>query len=193
MKKILVLVVLISLGLNIGLGVRLINENREFSRMGRGWDKSGHSGQPGPGGRGGAGNGRDGSFWHGVMERRLAHVTDQLGLDPVQAEAFKKTHHEAAVGFLAQRVKVQEARHQLMEAASAAEFEVDTLRFLIMKVGRQQAKLDSMVTETMLREMEILDEGQRREYMRILPINRFGGGSGGPGHGGQRGGGNRRQ
>ena len=146
----------------------------------------------GPGGRGGLGGGRDGTFWHGVMERRLAHVTNQLGLDEEQTEAFKKTHQEAAVEFLAQRVKVQEARRQLMEAASATDFGVDSLRHLIAEVGRQQVKLDSMVTETMLQEMEILNEDQRREYIRILPINRFGGRRGSSGRGAEHGSGHRR-
>ncbi len=192
MKKILVLVVLISLGLNIGLGVRIWKESNSFSVAGPQCGPPGGSDLPGPGGCGSLGGGRDGNFWHGVMERRLTHVTNQLGLDEEQAEAFKKTHKEAAVKFLSQRVKVQEARRQLMEAASAADFGVDTLRHLIAEVGRQQVKLDSMVTETMLQEMEILNEDQRRQYMRILPINRFGGRSGGSGRGDEHGSGHRR-
>jgi Spy/CpxP family protein refolding chaperone len=116
-------------------------------------------------------------------------VTNLLGLNSQQAEAFQKTHQEAAQRFLAQRVKVQEARHQLMEAASAAEMDVSTLRFLMAEAGRQQVKLDSMVTETMLKEMEILDAEQRLQYMRILPINRFSGQNDGPEPRARRGGG----
>lgn len=196
MKKMLVLVILISLGLNIGLGARLWKESRGASGSRSGGLHSRHSGistGSGPGGRGGSGGGRDSTFWRGVMERRLDMVADQLGLDDKQAGAFKVTHQEAAVEFLAQRDKVQEARRQLMEAASGADFGVDTLRHLIAEVGRQQAKLDSMVTETMLQEMEILDEDQRREYMRILPVNRFGSRDDGSGGRGERGQGRRRQ
>lgn len=192
MKKILVLVVMISLGLNLGLGVRFWKESRDISRPGNNLEFCEPVDQSGPGRQDGSGGGRDGSFWRGVMERRLAHVSDRLGLDPEQAEAFKKTHQEAAVGFLAQREKVQAARRQLMEATLGTDLEVGALRHLIAEVGRQQAKLDSMVTETMLQEMEILDEEQRREYMRILPINRFGNRNSGPGHKAERGGGRRR-
>jgi len=175
MKKILVLILLLSLGLNISLGMRQWQEERDFNRF----IKEKMHGKPfdhrAPGGKCGPGGCPDGDFWQGVMKRRLAHVTNLLGLNSQQAEAFQKTHQEAAQRFLAQRVKVQEARHQLMEAASAAEMDVDTLRFLMAEAGRQQVKLDSMVTETMLKEMEILDAGQRLQYMRILPINRFSG------------------
>lgn len=195
MKKVLVLVLLISLGLNVGLGVRLWKGTCGLPGRSSGLDHPGFSDHPRGGSRGGAdgsGGGRDGKFWQSVMERRLAFVTDQLGLDDEQTEAFKSTHQQAAVEFLAQRVKVQEARRQLMTAASAPDFGVEALRHLIADVGRQQVKLDSMVTETMLQEMEILDEDQRRQYMRILPINRFGGRGTGPGAGAERGTGRRR-
>ncbi len=192
MKKILVLMVLISLGLNIGLGARIWKDRCNFSGTEPGWSHPEFPDQAGPGGRGGPGGGRDSAFWGKVMDRRLTHVTRRLGLDEEQTQAFKNTHQEAAVGFLAQRLKVQKARRRLMEAASAADFSVDALRHLIAEVGHQQVKLDSMVTETMLQEMEILDEDQRREYMRILPINRFGGRSRGPGPGAERGPGHRR-
>jgi len=195
MKKILVLVLLISLGVNIGLGVRFWKRTCGVDHAGQELRHShgtGFPGRSGPGGRGTPRGGHDDAFWQEVMERRLAHVTERLGLDNEQSEAFKKTHREASAGFLAQRVKVQAARHRLMDAASAADFGVDTLRHLIADVGRQQAKLDSMVTETMLQEMEILNGEQRRQYMRILPVNRFGGGSGGSGYGKERGGGHRR-
>jgi len=194
MKKLLVLVLLISVGLNVGLGVRFWKGTCRLPAAVM--DRPGFSEHPtgSPrGGRGGSGGGRDGKFWHNVMERRLAMVTEQLGLDEEQAEAFKRTHQEAAVQFLAQRVKVQEARQQLMEAASGTDFGVDALRHLIADVGRQQVKLDSMVTETMLQEMEILNDDQRRQYMRILPINRFGSRSGGHGPGSERGTGRGRQ
>jgi Spy/CpxP family protein refolding chaperone len=176
MKKILVLILLISLGLNISLGVRTWKDSRRLPMGEQGWNKSG---KPAPGGGDGPGHGRNGTFWREVMHRRLAHVADQLGLDEEQAVAFQNTHEKAAEGFLTQRSKVQEARRQLMEAVSGPDFGEEKLRPLIAEVGRQQVKLDSMVTETMLQEMEILTSEQRKEYLRILPINRFGGSGGG--------------
>ncbi len=182
MKKLLVLVLLLSLGLNLGLGVRMLRENHNDGR------KSGDSGYAGKfrskhhGGTGGHLGDGDGTFWRGVMERRLNHVAEQLGLNSEQAEAFKKAHKEAAEIFLAQRIKVTGARVQLMAAASEPNFDSTSLRSLIAEVGRQQAKLDSMVTETMLAEMEILNAEQRHLYMKILPINRMDGRRGGPRH-----------
>ncbi len=195
MKKILILVLLVSLGLNVGLGVRLWKGHSVFPHSGRSLDRHGSAKiteGSSRGGRHGSGGGRDGKFWRSVMDRRLAHVVDELKLTEEQAVAFKKAHQDASVEFLAQRVKVQEARRQLMEGASAPGFGVEALRHLIADVGRQQVKLDSMVTETMLQEMEILDEDQRRQYMRILPINRFGSSGTGAGLGAERGSGHRR-
>ncbi len=182
MKKILVLVLLLSVGLNIGLGARMLGDSKHKYRDQPGWGMRSGFGSDRNGGHGRGGGDRDGTFWRGVMERRLNHVAEQLGLDEEQAESFKKAHKVAAEKFLEQRTKVMEARGRLRDAASKPVFETSSLRPLIAEVGRQQAKLDSMVTETMLQEMEILDEDQRRLYMSILPLNRFAGRSGGPGH-----------
>ncbi len=179
MKKLLVLVILVSLGVNISLGIRLWQDNHRFSPRDRSW---GPADRPGPGGPAGADGGESGVFWSGVMERRLNHVVHRLGLDQDQENAFRNTHQKAAERFLRQRNMVQEARRRLMVEASGEDFSGKRLRPLIAEVGRQQVKLDSMVTETMLQEMDILDPEQRLKYLRILPLNRFGSRGCGPGH-----------
>ena len=187
MKKLLVLILLLSIGLNVGLGVRLMSENESDTQgwsgkgMGEGFGPSGRGGPDGEKGPGRHGGEHEGAFWRGVMDRRLNHVADQLSLDEKQAVAFKKAHKAAAEKFLDQRLKVAEARAQLMAATEETDFETASIRPLIAEVGRQQAKLDSMVTETMIQEMEILNEDQRRMYMKILPMNRINGRSGGLG------------
>ncbi len=182
MKKILILVLLLSVGLNIGFGLRFLRDDEGNNRGKPGWGARGGLDSGRHGGPGHRGGDRDGTFWRGVMERRLDQVADQLGLADEQAESFKMAHKAAAEKFLAQRILVKEARGRLMAAVSQEDYDTAALRPLIADVGRQQAKLDSMVTETMLQEMEILNEDQRRLYLNILPLNRFGGRSSGQGH-----------
>ena len=182
MKKIMVLALLLSVGLNIGFGLRLLQDDEGKTRGKPGWGARGEFDSGRHGGPGRHGSGRDGTFWRGVLDRRLDQVADQLDLDEEQAESFKLAHKAAAEKFLAQRILVREARGRLMAAVLEKDFETTALRPLIAEVGRQQAKLDSMVTETMLQEMEILNEDQRSLYLSILPLNRFGGRSSGQGH-----------
>ncbi len=47
--------------------------------------------------------------------------------------------------------------------------------------------MDALVTETMLQEMDFMTPEQRRKYLSILPVNRFGSGQGGRSHGSGRG------
>lgn len=175
MKKLLTLFLLLSLGLNIGLAVRTWRQNCCAPEQGSRMEHSRH-----PGFRRGA----EGDFWRQVMSRRMERLTRQLDLDSQQRAAFLGRHQAALDQFVEQRRKVHQAREKLLLESSRPEFQLKALRPLMQEVGRQQARLDSLVTENMFHEMELLTPRQRQKYLQILPLNRLGGMDRGPRHGG---------
>ncbi len=181
MKRFLVLLALISLGLNVGLWVRLSSEQTRSApgcipsephsvlhERGKPSDRHPEKGERG-------------AFRRGIVDKRLEYVIKQLGLDNDKASEFKEIHGKAIEGFKEQRQTIVKAQKTLVEAAGQPGFEISIIRPLIAEVGRQQAKLDSMVTETMLQELEILDDEQRSRYMEILPFGTLNGRRGGKG------------
>lgn len=104
------------------------------------------------------------------MEGRLNRVARRLELTPEQLAVFKSTHQENAAGFLAQRRMVNEAQDRLHSLIIEGTVDPDSVRLAIRAVGRQQAVLDSLITESILGEMEVLNPDQRTQYLQILPI-----------------------
>ncbi len=114
MKRILVVVLLLSLGLNVGLGVRLWKnrsargdrggwsqkESRTHAKHGDSGDRKNHSG-----------------FLGKMMTRKLDYLTRELDLDPAQVELFRKSHQAQMEVLIVQRNLVGEARRRLREAA----------------------------------------------------------------------------
>lgn len=192
MKRLGWLVLLISLGLNLGLGYRLLtaegDPDRERPRFeGRSWHGHGPrpEGRPGPDGPPDmAAADRDSSRWLRIMAGRLRRVAERLDLTPGQMDVFRRAHQENAAGLLAQRREVERARARLHAVISGGAAEPDSVRHAIQDVGRQQAVLDSLITETMLEELKVLEPEQRARYLEILPVLR----GSGPGRGQDRGG-----
>ena len=65
---------------------------------------------------------------------------------------------------------VRQARRNLHHLTLAADVPADSLRLAIRLVGRRQAVMDSLVTETLLAELQVLDPEQRRIYMKLMPL-----------------------
>jgi hypothetical protein len=86
------------------------------------------------------------------------------------------------------RVRGEELRASIREALAAPEIDEEAVRGLVAEMRSEQAQLDSLVAETMIREAEALTPEQRALYFDRMPW--FGGdgphgrGTGGPGHGG---------
>jgi len=182
MKKVLVLLLLISLGLNLGLGLTLLrNQPAERPSPGSWGAHDGPHPEGGPPPEGGPGQGNP--FGKNFLERKLRFLEDRLDLDGAQLAALRQVHEDASTGVRSQAERVRAARLQLREAAGAP-LEED-LRGLIAHVGQEQARLDSLVTEVMFQELDILDREQRRKYLDLMPANRFEGryGRRGRGHG----------
>ena len=191
MKRIGWLILLISLGLNLGLGWRLMSQLRSQPAD---WSE-GRSWRQGPGrGFGGPGGGipkqqrrnffrpapGDSGAWREVMATRLERITQRLDLNQRQVESFRATHLQAASRFRGQRILVEAAEDRLFALASGNPVEPDSIRAAVRDLGRRKARLDSLVTETMLKELDSLNPGQRELYLRILPWSRPGGVESGP-------------
>ncbi len=176
MKKGWLIVLLLSVGLNLGLGYRL-------------WRGSGpQTDTEVTGPRGGCPphfihDRRDSLWQRGMMDRRLRRMAMALDLRPDQAAAMRRVQQENGELIRRQEREVAGLRHRLRGLLTDPATDSLVVRDLMHEMGRRQAGLDSLVTETIMREMEILDPPQRQAYLRMLPLgrSRFAGPGGGPG------------
>ncbi|MCB1184572.1 periplasmic heavy metal sensor [bacterium] len=177
MRKIWILILLVSLGLNVGLGVRVLRGGgplREEFGPGRRGD--------GPGWEQGAG--ADSTAWRRIMDRRLGHLARRLDLSPAQVEAFREAQADLDGRLRRARRNLFAARLRVRELMITGPVDRPALRDAMAEVGRRQAEMDSLATETLLRELEALEPGQREAYLDFIPRGggRGAGRGGGPGH-----------
>jgi len=166
MKKGWVLVLLVSLGLNLGLGLRLLGDRRE----------------PDP--RGHTRLGRESRLTHGrwseqdttarrkMFARRMEHIADRLDLSAEQRKVFRKVHLETGRMLMQKRVLISEKRDLLHSLMTSDEVDQDRIRLAIGELGQEQAVLDSLVAETVLQEMAVLDPDQRARYLEMLSFEK---------------------
>lgn len=181
MKKGWVLVLLVSLGLNLGLGLRLLGDRR------------------GPDPRGSSRLDREARLTHGrwadqdttarkkMFARRMEHIAERLELSAGQREVFREVHQETGRVLMQKRVLISEKRDLLHTLVTSDEVDQERIRGAIRELGQEQAVLDSLVAETVLQEMAVLNPDQRARYLEILSFekNRRGG-MGGRGASGPR-------
>jgi Spy/CpxP family protein refolding chaperone len=159
---------LISLGLNLGLGLRLY----------RGQDPAGdRSGQRG-GGRphrfGGHWADRDSVTRQRMFQGRLDRLARDLNLDPDQREVFAGVHAETGRLLMRKRLAIARQRERLHELVAGEAVDQDRIRSAIAELGQEQAVLDSLVAETVLQEMAVLRPDQRGRYLEILSFEKQG-------------------
>jgi Spy/CpxP family protein refolding chaperone len=172
------LILLISVGLNLGLGFRLWeardSEPREM-RTERWSGRRGHSahreGEQGLRERFPTDQG-DTSAWRGIMSGRLDRMAERLDLTPEQVQTLHRSQEANFTRFVDQRVQLEAARDRLHGIIFQAEVDPDSVRTAIRLVGIQQARFDSLITEALLKEMDILEPAQRTGYLRLLPVMR---------------------
>lgn len=172
MRRWIMFTLLVSLGINVGLGLRVM-------RPGPGPEdkkpRSEHWAQ-GQRSRGLAGGDQsrhdmpDSTRMRKIGERRLEKLIQELGLSQEQSDFFRAGHRKHGPIMGAQRKKVIAARHQLQEIIAAGEGNTEQVRQAIHYLGHQEIQLDSLMTEVILSEMEILEPGQRARYLEILPV-----------------------
>jgi Spy/CpxP family protein refolding chaperone len=179
MKRGWTLILLVSLGLNIGLGLRLLRPGHptgvqdpvaltDPAAAPPSWER------PAPG---------DSTAWSHYMGRRMQHLITRLDLRPDQVDGFRSA--QAATGHLLRekRREVFQGRLQLRRMMAEDNADRQVLRQAMVALGRLQAEMDSLAADTLLREMEVLDPAQRAAYLDLLPTDgRRHDGRGGPGH-----------
>lgn len=163
MKKRWMLVLMISVGLNIGLSLRLARPGHPFA-------------VPGPEAAGGGRSSRwdraaegDSTVWEGFMGRRIERLADSLNLTPVQVEAFWAAQRSNGRQLHQKRRELFQARRQLRMNIVAGEIDLQAVRLAMAGMGRRQAELDSLAAETLLQELAVLDPAQRAQYLDFLP------------------------
>lgn len=168
MKWILALILCLSLGLNVGLGLRLAGRD------------SGEDPFPPP--SLGEDPAVDDTVWQRRLERRFDRLAAVLKLGPEQRAAFRELHAEGADRMQRRYREVAAGRRRLLAQVTAGDVDTDSVRTVMADLSRRQVALDSLAADRLLRELEILTPDQRREYLRLLPLDRFGG-PGRKGHG----------
>ena len=177
MKKGWVLVLLISLGLNLGLGLRLLGGRGEpdgAPLLGRDGEVRRAQGRWAD---------QDTTARRKMFTRRMERIAHMLDLSPGQREIFQQVHTETGRILMQKRVLITEKRDLLHSLVTSDEVDQERIRRAIAELGQEQAVLDSLVAETVLQEMAVLDPAQRARYLEMLSFDRDGRGGrrGGPG------------
>ncbi len=166
MKRGWVLVLLISLGLNLGLGMRLLGDRgepdgRSYSRL------DGESRRTY-----GRWSDQDTTARRKMFSRRMDRIAERLDLSAEQEEAFRQVHTETGRMLMQKRVLIGEKRDLLHSLVTSDEVDQDRIRSAIGELGKEQAVLDSLVAETVLQEMAVLDPDQRARYLEMLSFEK---------------------
>lgn len=193
MKRFVWLLLLLSLGLNLGLGWRLVSRTGSDGLPDRPrFEQDGPRRGRGPGSEAGGRGFRDGTrpargdslAWRSLMDERLERIAARLELDEEQYAAFREAQLSGMRDFERLRLRVEEAKRRLFALSAADDLEPQAIRDAVAEVRLYRTSLDSLVTETMLKEMGTLDPEQRRRYLAIIPWSKLAGGPdrpGGPG------------
>ena len=174
MKKGWVLVLLISLGLNLGLGLRLLGDRGGPDGRRDSWQNREFRGSRGRWAD------QDSVARKKMFTRRMDHIAGVLDLGPEQREVFRDVHMKTGRMLMRKRVLIAEKRDFLHTLVTSDSIDQEGIRGAIAELGRQQAVLDSLVAETVLQEMEVLEPGQRARYLEMLSFDK---GGAGPRHG----------
>jgi Spy/CpxP family protein refolding chaperone len=72
------------------------------------------------------------------------------------------------------RIVISEKRDLLHDLVTSEVVDQDQIRAAIAELGQEQAVLDSLVAETVLQEMAVLDPDQRGRYLEVLSFEKQG-------------------
>lgn len=164
MRKLLWILLLVSVGLNIGL---LVRSNR--GSMIRPWQRDVACPLPGPGmGAEHPDPGHDGPGPDGPGRFQA------LGLSEDQHDRLRALR-EADRPLVAERREAMREVMTEMRALMAAEhLDRGRVTELRRRMALIRAEMDSLVADRLLDELEILEPAQRERYLRRMPWERFG-------------------
>lgn len=172
MNRLMRLVLLVSLGLNLGLGWAVLREGRPAPQLSaegnRAWRERPAS--------------DDSVGWRRMLDRRVQRMASHLELDPAQAARLRELQAQNSPLVRARRERIEAARLQVREATEADLFDPQALRGALAGLRHAQADLDSLSQEFVMQELAVMTPAQRDRYLEMLPLElRHGGRSGGTG------------
>jgi Spy/CpxP family protein refolding chaperone len=178
MKRLWLLILLVSVGLNLGLAWQMWKEGDGTKGLharheGR-WSKNQERHWPAKG---------DSAAWHRMGHERMDRVSSRLELDQEQAEAFRESHAETIHRLGDKRALVRESRDELRALMAEGVIDSTAVRATLHELGRRQAVLDSLVAESFMAELSVLDPEQRAHYLQMMPFGGSPGFEGRPGRG----------
>jgi len=185
------LLLVLSLGLNLGLALAALRDRDRPPVLagpgpGPGMAAPGEPGEPpfAPGGPGpeGAPPAED------PLARRLAAMAAEVGIPPETVARMVEIRQQSLAQVTEERLRVRQERRALHEAFAAAVLDTGRIRARLRGLARAQGRVDSLVTEAMLRELSLLTPAQRAAYLDAMPWGRGGSRDGGgrTGHHGPR-------
>ncbi|MBD3337199.1 MAG: periplasmic heavy metal sensor [Candidatus Eisenbacteria bacterium] len=113
----------------------------------------------------------DGCPW---TERRIRHLSHRLELDRGQALLLRERLSELAAMAVPTAQELRRARWELRRMLASPDVDRAEIRAKIQEVSRLQNRMDSLATEGMLRELEVLRAEQRAQYKTAFRGRRHG-------------------
>lgn len=158
-KRILQLVLIASLGVNVGVIATTLAHR---------------AGGPPPGRPMGPGNGAPPDAERVQDPARLAedHVmgmTQHLDLDEAQQQAVRSIMDEHSPRLVELQSEVRAVSRRLSDAFAAPTFDADRFRRLTAEAGAARARLDSLAAVMLVAEAAVLDPEQRRKFAAVAP------------------------
>jgi Spy/CpxP family protein refolding chaperone len=155
------IVLLLSLGINLGLGLHLLRRADGPSAPAPPFE----TGPPMP---------VDRAQVERFLGRRLDRMQDRLDLSPQQRTALWDLHLADGREIFERRRRLQEARTAFQQLFGDEEPELMEVLAAQRRLSGLQAELDSVVARIMFRERELLTPRQRQAYRGFFPGTRDG-------------------
>lgn len=163
MNRLLRLLLLVSIGLNLGLGWAVLREgDGRRGSPGRPATDRAWRDRPAPG---------DTAAWRRVMDHRLERLAEMLDLEPAQADQLQRLQQQNGPLMRAARQRVEDGRDSVRAAVDRDAFGEGGVRDALRDLRRAQADLDSLAQEFLLQEFAVLTPAQRVRYADILPMD----------------------
>lgn len=172
MKRLMVILLLLSVGLNVGLFLRVSGDRDD-----RPWaEDRGPRVGPGEGPGDGFGEGRGEGRGQGRDGRRPGAEARYEGLDLTDEQhdrlmALREVRHETAGRRRTEMRELFDTMQDLLLAEALDREAVDEVR---RRMAVARAEIDSLVAEQLIRELEIMTPEQRARYLERMPWDRFG-------------------
>jgi len=109
-----------------------------------------------------------------VMDNHLDRMADGLDLSDEQVASIRQVLDRESPGIIAQRDLVDGERRTLRDIYVAPVFDRAAYRAQLERLHSAQAVLDERIGNAMVGEAVVLDEEQRRRYVRGMPWGQTG-------------------